>query len=66
MENVEVRNEMEEKLINLGSPEVDKIVSLDEETAKMPEGRKRSLNHVSMSCITQPLMKSLLQKVLIK
>ena len=37
MENVEVRNVMESKLINLGSPEVDKIVSLDEKTAKMPE-----------------------------
>lgn len=43
MENVEVRNAMEEKLINLGSPEVDKIVSLDEKTAKMPEEWKKKV-----------------------
>lgn len=37
METIEVRSAMEHKIINLGSPEVDKVVSLNEETAKMPE-----------------------------
>ena len=43
MENVEVRNAMEEKLINLGCPKVDKVSSLNEKMAEMPKEWKNNI-----------------------
>ena len=37
MENIVVRKAMEKKLINLGSPEVDKVLSLSKENVTMPD-----------------------------
>ncbi|MDB7636544.1 hypothetical protein [Ligilactobacillus ruminis] len=40
MENIVVRKAMEKKLINLGSPEVDKVLSLSKDTVLMPDDWK--------------------------
>lgn len=68
MENIEVRNAMESKLINLGSPEVDKVVSLYNEKMEMPgerEGkiRKDRVNVVYNTTIDEVLKSRSLEKV---
>lgn len=40
MENIVVRKAMEKKLINLGSPEVDKVLSLSKDNVPMPDDWK--------------------------
>lgn len=69
MENIEVRNAMESKLINLGSTKVDKVVSLHNEKMGMPgewEGkiRKDKVNVVYNTTIDEILKSRSLEKVM--
>ena len=68
MENIEVRNAMESKLINLGSPEVDKVFSLHNAKMEMPcewEGKikKDRVNVVYNTTIDEVLESRSLEKV---
>lgn len=51
LETVGVRNAMKNKLINLGSPEVDKVVSLSEHALEMPEKWKGKIRNDKVNVV---------------